>query len=103
MPIIQLGFIPVPIDCDQATLNIMSDNLIERIRDIDLKVLFITNVLGFSGDLINIKKICDDNNIVFIGSSPEMITSMGDKATAKKTMQTAGVPVIPNMFASLLL
>ena len=50
---------------------------------------------GFLSENAEFSKICSDNNITFIGSSPEMITSMGDKATAKKTMQKAGVPVIP--------
>ena len=66
MPIIQLGFIPVPIDCDPTTLNVMSDNLYERIKDTDLKVFFLTNVLGFVGDINNIKKICDENGIFLI-------------------------------------
>ena len=50
---------------------------------------------GFLSENAEFSKICADNNITFIGSSPEMITSMGDKATAKKTMQKAGVTVIP--------
>src|SRR5690606_22699012 len=33
--------------------------------------------------------------IVFIGPSPECIDMMGDKITAKKTMQKAGVPTVP--------
>ncbi len=50
---------------------------------------------GFLSENANFSKICNDNNIIFIGSSSEMIQAMGDKATAKKTMQKAGVPVIP--------
>ena len=33
--------------------------------------------------------------ITFIGPSPESIDMLGDKATAKKTMEDVGVPVIP--------
>ena len=39
--------------------------------------------------------MCKDHGIKFIGASPEMINSMGDKASAKDTMKRAGVPVIP--------
>ena len=40
-------------------------------------------------------KICQENGIKFIGASPQMIDSMGDKASAKETMKKAGVPTIP--------
>jgi CDP-4-dehydro-6-deoxyglucose reductase, E1 len=82
MPIIQLGFIPVPIDCDPTTLNVMSDNLYERIKDTDLKVFFLTNVLGFVGDIINIKKICDENGIFLIEDNCE---ALGTEINGKKT------------------
>ncbi|MDF2682791.1 MAG: acetyl-CoA carboxylase biotin carboxylase subunit [Brevibacillus sp.] len=36
-----------------------------------------------------------DEGIVFIGPSPEVIGQMGDKLTARKIMQQAGVPVVP--------
>ena len=34
-------------------------------------------------------------DIKFIGPTPDMINSMGDKITAKETMIKAGVPVVP--------
>jgi len=40
-------------------------------------------------------QICADHQLTFIGPRPESITSMGDKSTAKKTMEQAGVPTIP--------
>src|SRR5690606_19982059 len=40
-------------------------------------------------------RICAENGIKFIGASPEMINSMGDKSSAKATMKKAGVPTIP--------
>ena len=82
MPIIQLGFIPVPIDCDPTTLNVMSYNLSERIKDTDLKVLFLTNVLGFSGDVNNIRNICDENGIILIEDNCE---ALGTEINGKKT------------------
>ncbi|MFZ5975333.1 MAG: acetyl-CoA carboxylase biotin carboxylase subunit [Bacillota bacterium] len=39
--------------------------------------------------------LCEQCNIVFIGPSADVITKMGDKDTARKTMKAAGVPVIP--------
>ena len=41
-----------------------------------------------------------ENDIKFIGASPEMIEAMGDKASAKATMAAAGVPTIPAARAS---
>ena len=50
---------------------------------------------GFLSESAEFSKICSENGFAFIGPRPEMIMSMGDKATAKKTMKSAGVPVIP--------
>ena len=50
---------------------------------------------GFMAENAEFSQICEEYNIKFIGASPEMISKMGDKATAKKTMKNAGVPVIP--------
>ncbi|XTZ19937.1 MAG: acetyl-CoA carboxylase biotin carboxylase subunit [cyanobacterium endosymbiont of Rhopalodia fuxianensis] len=50
---------------------------------------------GFLAENAKFAEICADHKIKFIGPSPEAIRSMGDKSTAKKTMQKAGVPTIP--------
>ena len=50
---------------------------------------------GFLSENAEFSRICQEYNIKFIGPSPEMIESMGDKATAKATMIKAGVPVVP--------
>ena len=50
---------------------------------------------GFLSENSNFSKICEENNLKFIGASPEMIDGMGDKANAKATMKAAGVPTIP--------
>jgi acetyl-CoA carboxylase biotin carboxylase subunit len=50
---------------------------------------------GFLSENANFSRICDEHNIKFIGASPEMIDSMGDKASAKATMLKAGVPCVP--------
>ncbi len=50
---------------------------------------------GFLAENAKFSEICKNHDIKFIGPSAEMINMMGDKATAKKTMRLAGVPVIP--------
>jgi acetyl-CoA carboxylase biotin carboxylase subunit len=50
---------------------------------------------GFLAENANFSEICAQYNIKFIGPTPDMIRSMGDKITAKETMIRAGVPVIP--------
>lgn len=82
MPIIQLGFEPVPVDCSDKTLNVMSSNLLETIRKTKIKALFITNVLGFAGDLEKIKKICERENIILLEDNCE---SLGTKLKNNKT------------------
>ncbi len=73
MPIIQLGMQPVAIDCEPTTLNVMSHNLVDRLKDTEIQALFITNALGFSGDLNNIRNICNDNNILLIEDNCEAL------------------------------
>jgi acetyl-CoA carboxylase biotin carboxylase subunit len=50
---------------------------------------------GFLAENARFAEICADHQIAFIGPSPDSIRSMGDKSTAKKTMQAVGVPTVP--------
>lgn len=50
---------------------------------------------GFLSENAKFSKLCEDHGIKFIGASPEMISKMGDKASAIATMKAAGVPTIP--------
>ena len=50
---------------------------------------------GFLSENTVFVKLCEDNNIKFIGPSAKSIALMGNKAQAKSMMQKAGVPVIP--------
>ncbi|MGO9480767.1 MAG: acetyl-CoA carboxylase biotin carboxylase subunit [Candidatus Kryptoniota bacterium] len=50
---------------------------------------------GFLAENAQFSEICQSSGIKFIGPKPEMITAMGDKASAKDTMRKAGVPVVP--------
>ena len=50
---------------------------------------------GFLAENARFAEICADHNITFIGPTPHAMRSMGDKATAKATMQKANVPTVP--------
>jgi len=52
---------------------------------------------GFLAENAKFAQICTESGIKYIGPTPEMITAMGDKITAKQTMITAGVPVVPGV------
>ncbi|MFN9695592.1 MAG: acetyl-CoA carboxylase biotin carboxylase subunit [Synechococcaceae cyanobacterium] len=50
---------------------------------------------GFLAENDRFAEICAAHGLTFVGPSPESIRSMGDKSTAKATMQQVGVPTIP--------
>ena len=50
---------------------------------------------GFLAENDRFAEICSAHGLIFVGPSPESIRSMGDKSTAKATMQRVGVPTIP--------
>lgn len=50
---------------------------------------------GFLAENAEFSEICARSNIVFIGPTPDQIRSMGDKATARRTMIELGVPTVP--------
>ena len=50
---------------------------------------------GFLSENASFARMCERCGVTFIGPSPESMMLMGDKATAKKTMREANVPVVP--------
>lgn len=50
---------------------------------------------GFLSENAEFSDLCTKSGIVFIGPNAKVISQMGDKDKARKTMITAGVPVIP--------
>ncbi|OGC29433.1 acetyl-CoA carboxylase biotin carboxylase subunit [candidate division WOR-1 bacterium RIFOXYB2_FULL_48_7] len=50
---------------------------------------------GFLAENAKFVEICDSHKIVFIGPPIEAMEKMGDKATARKTVSKAGVPIVP--------
>lgn len=82
MPILQMGLVPVPIDCEPSTLNVTSRTLAERIGASELKALFITNALGFAGDLDAIREMCGKSGIVLLEDNCE---ALGTELPAGRT------------------
>ncbi|MEB3224035.1 MAG: acetyl-CoA carboxylase biotin carboxylase subunit [Candidatus Sericytochromatia bacterium] len=50
---------------------------------------------GFLAENARFAEMAGAHGFKFIGPSPEAISQMGDKATARSLMQAAGVPVVP--------
>lgn len=82
MPIFQMGLQAVAIDCEPATLNVTSANLEERLSTTELQALFITNALGFAGDLDKIRDICRDKGIILLEDNCE---ALGTELKSGKT------------------
>lgn len=50
---------------------------------------------GFLAENADFAELCEEYKVKFIGPTAAMIRKMGDKVTAKETMISAGVPVVP--------
>jgi acetyl-CoA carboxylase biotin carboxylase subunit len=50
---------------------------------------------GFLSENPEFVRACEDNELVFIGPSAEVMRKMGDKSQAKIEMAAAGVPLVP--------
>lgn len=81
MPLIQLGLTAIPIDVELDTLNVSSNKLKHILKKYPLKMLFLTNLLGFCDDIDEIKKICDKKKIILIEDNCE---SLGTVYKGKK-------------------
>ena len=81
MPLLQLGLNPIPIDVELDTLNISSRNLTDTLKKHRLKMLFLTNLLGFCSDIDKIKNICKKEKIILIEDNCE---SLGTVYKGKK-------------------
>lgn len=80
MPLIQLGLKAIPIDVELDTLNVSSKKLLATLKKYPLKVMLITNLLGFCDDLDEIRKICDERKIILLEDNCE---SLGTKYKGK--------------------
>src|SRR5579862_4634491 len=50
---------------------------------------------GFLSENDEFVRMCEDNELVFIGPPADVMARMGDKALAKQEMRAAGVPLVP--------
>lgn len=50
---------------------------------------------GFLAENAQFAEACHESQIMFIGPSPDSISMMGNKSTAKDLMKEAGVPIVP--------
>ena len=90
MPLIQLGLNPIPIDVSLENLNVNLTNLKKVINhkssfnfhvsgtsleEVPIKALFITNLLGFCGDLDKIKEYCREKRIILLEDNCESLGS----------------------------
>ena len=50
---------------------------------------------GFLAENAEFSRICEEHNIKFIGPSPKMIDTMGNKSMARENIMKFGVPTIP--------
>ncbi|MGQ1787064.1 MULTISPECIES: acetyl-CoA carboxylase biotin carboxylase subunit [unclassified Saccharicrinis] len=56
---------------------------------------------GFLSENAEFARKIVENDILFIGPNPDAISAMGDKVTARKLMESSGVPVVPGTKKSL--
>ena len=52
---------------------------------------------GFLSERADFVDICEEHHIKFIGPSANAMQRMGDKATARATMEASGVPITPGL------
>jgi acetyl-CoA carboxylase biotin carboxylase subunit len=50
---------------------------------------------GFLAENDEFVRMCEDNDLVFIGPPADVMARMGDKTLAKQEMRAAGVPLVP--------
>jgi CDP-4-dehydro-6-deoxyglucose reductase, E1 len=73
MPIIQMGMNPVAIDCEPTNLNVMSHHILDRLKDTPMQAMFLTNVLGFTGDIDKVRDVCNEKGIILIEDNCESL------------------------------
>lgn len=73
MPLIQLGLKTVPVDVELDTLNISAAKLKDVLKKYPVKLLFITNLLGFCDDIDEIVRVCRANKVILIEDNCESL------------------------------
>ncbi|TSC72483.1 MAG: hypothetical protein G01um101438_567 [Parcubacteria group bacterium Gr01-1014_38] len=73
MPLLQLGLTAVPIDCELDTLNVSSRTLLDQLEAYPLRLLFLTDVLGWCDDIDRIRDVCAERGIVLLEDACESL------------------------------
>ncbi len=81
MPLIQLNLNAIPVDVELDTLNVSSKKLLDVLKTTKLKVIFLTNALGFCDDIDLIREVCDKRKIILLEDNCE---SLGTVYKGKK-------------------
>jgi CDP-6-deoxy-D-xylo-4-hexulose-3-dehydrase len=81
MPIIQLGFKPIPVDINLNTFNCSYENFHKVINKNNIKVFFITNAMGFCDQIEKIRILCKKKKIILLEDNCE---SLGSEYKNKK-------------------
>ncbi|QTB27458.1 acetyl-CoA carboxylase biotin carboxylase subunit [Lysinibacillus sphaericus] len=76
---------------------------IERILEIALEngVEAVHPGYGLLSENVEFAKRCEEEGLIFIGPSADVIASMGSKLEARKTMKAAGVPIVEGVEAPI--
>ena len=77
-PAIQLGLEPILCDCNKDNLGLDIENLKQIIKKEKPSSLILVHALGFSNDMDEIVKLCEENDIIIIEDACESIGSMYD-------------------------
>jgi len=81
----------------ESYLNI--DKIIEIARESGAEAIH--PGYGLLSENAKFARRCENEGLVFIGPSPEVISQMGSKIEARKLMELAGVPVVPGTTSPL--
>jgi len=73
MPLIELGLKVIPVDVEIDTLNVSSRTLKDALKQHDIKMLFLTNLLGFCDDIDTIESICNEKDILLVEDNCESL------------------------------
>lgn len=75
MPIMQLGLTAIPMDISRDTLNVPPGEVARVIAEHGIRVVFLTNLLGFCDDLSEIRRICTESGVLLIEDNCESLGS----------------------------
>src|SRR4051812_36143674 len=68
----------------------------------EVGVEFIHPGYGFLSENAEFAEACAGAGITFVGPTPEMLRSFGDKTAARKIAHRAGVPIVPGTDESII-